>query len=140
MDMGADFVATGHYAKISHEPELGYVMWRSTDTAKDQSYFLFNLTQRQLEKTLFPVGHLTKPEVRKIAESYNLPVADKPDSQEICFVPGNNYAKFIEGRTALSQRRPGYIVTKDNVVLGNHNGLYNYTIGQRKGLGEALDQ
>ena len=140
MDMGADFVATGHYAKLSREPELGHCLWKSTDLAKDQSYFLFNLTQRQLEKTLFPVGHLTKPEVRKIALEFNLPVAEKPDSQEICFVPGNDYAKFIESRTAPAHRGAGYIVTRDNTVLAQHTGIFKYTVGQRKGLGEALDR
>lgn len=139
MDLGADFIATGHYAKVSKEPGLGVCLWRSEDTQKDQTYFLFNLTQRQLEKTLFPIGHLPKAEVRKIAERFGLPVAEKPDSQELCFVPGNDYAGFIESRVSASLRKPGYIVTADQVVLGNHEGLYKYTIGQRKGLGTALD-
>lgn len=140
LDMGADFIATGHYAKTSHEPDLGHALWRSRDEAKDQTYFLFNLTPRQLERTLFPVGNLTKPEVRKIAEEFGLPVAEKPDSQEICFVPGNDYSKFIMGRTALTQRRRGHIVGPGNVVLGEHEGIFSYTIGQRKGLGDALDR
>ncbi len=140
MDLGADFVATGHYAKISQEPDLGYCLWRARDEAKDQSYFLFNLTQRQLEKSMFPLGNFTKPEVRKIAEEFNLPVAQKPDSQEICFVPGNDYSGFIEKRVAPDLRKPGYIVTKEKVVLGNHDGIYRFTVGQRKGLGAALDR
>ena len=140
LDLGADFIATGHYAKVSKEVDLGYCLWRSTDEAKDQTYFLFNLTQRQLERTLFPVGHLTKPEVRKLAETFGLLTAEKPDSQEICFVPANNYSKFIEGRTAPTQRKAGYIVTVDNRVLGEHDGIYKFTVGQRKGLGAALDR
>ena len=140
LDMGADFVATGHYAKLSNEPGLGHTLWRSTDTAKDQTYFLFNLNQTQLSRTLFPIGHLTKPEVRKIALQFGLPVSEKPDSQEICFVPPEGYAKFIESRTAPSQRKGGYIVTVDNQILGEHDGFFKYTIGQRKGLGAALDK
>ena len=138
MDMGADFIATGHYAKVSHEPGLGTCLWRARDEAKDQTYFLFNLTQRQLEKTLFPLGGFTKPEVRKLAEEFGLPVAEKPDSQEICFVPPEGYVKFIEDRTAPTQRKGGYIITTDNRVLGSHDGIHRYTVGQRKGLGEAL--
>ncbi len=140
LDMDADFIATGHYAKVTYEPELGYSLWRADDEQKDQSYFLFNLTQRQLERTLFPLGNLTKPEVRKIAEDFKLPVAVKPDSQEICFVPGNDYSKFIESRTAETLRRRGFFVYgKENTVLGEHGGIHKYTLGQRKGLGEALD-
>ncbi|MBS1984060.1 MAG: tRNA 2-thiouridine(34) synthase MnmA [Bdellovibrionales bacterium] len=138
MDMGADFIATGHYARLSKEPELGYCLWKAKDEAKDQTYFLFNLTQRQLEKTLFPLGGLTKPEVRKMAEEFGLTTAEKPDSQEICFVPPDGYAKFIEDRTSPSMRKGGYIVTTENQVLGNHDGVFKYTLGQRKGLGPAL--
>ena len=140
MDLGADFIATGHYAKISREPDLGVCLWRAADDAKDQTYFLFNLTQRQLERTLLPLGNLKKPDVRKLAEKFGLATAEKPDSQEICFVPGNDYAKFIESRTPATQRRAGYIVTADNVVLAEHEGVFRYTIGQRKGLGAALDR
>jgi tRNA-uridine 2-sulfurtransferase len=139
MDLGADFVATGHYAKISNEPDLGWALWRSTDLAKDQTYFLFSLTQTQLAKTLFPVGNLTKPEVRRLALERGLRVGEKPDSQEICFVPGHNYAAFVESRTSVTQRRPGKFITKDNIVLGDHEGVHRYTIGQRKGLGAALE-
>lgn len=140
MDMGADFIATGHYAKLSKEPDLGYCLWRSRDEAKDQTYFLFNLTQRQLERTLFPLGNFLKSEVRKLATELNLPVAEKPDSQEICFVPANDYSKFITERTAPSQRKAGYVVTTQSYVLGNHDGVFNFTIGQRKGLGDYLDK
>ena len=140
MDMGAAFVATGHYAKVSNEPGLGYCLWKGADAAKDQTYFLFNLTQNQLSKTMFPVGHLNKSDVRRLATEFDLPVAEKPDSQEICFVPGNDYAGFIESRTAQTLRKPGYIVTQDKVILGTHHGVFHYTIGQRKGLGEALDK
>jgi tRNA-specific 2-thiouridylase len=139
MDMGADFVATGHYAKVSQEPDLGYVLWRSTDVAKDQTYFLFNLTQKQLEKTLFPVGNLTKPEVRRIALEHKLPVAEKPDSQEICFVPGNDYAGFISRRVAPNLLKPGLVITTDNKVITEHDGIHKFTVGQRKGLGRAID-
>lgn len=139
MDMGADFIATGHYAKISKEPDLGYCLWRSQDEAKDQTYFLFNLTQNQLAKTLFPIGHLKKSDVRKMALEFNLPVAEKPDSQEICFVPGNSYSKFIEERVAPGLRPKGVIVTTKNTVLAEHDGIYKFTVGQRKGLGLALN-
>jgi tRNA-specific 2-thiouridylase len=139
MDMGADYVATGHYAKVSKEPDYGYVLWKSTDLAKDQTYFLFNLTQRQLEKTLFPLGNLTKPEVRRIALEFKLPVAEKPDSQEICFVPGSDYAGFIERRVAPSLIKPGYFITVDYKVIMEHDGIYKYTVGQRKGLGRPLE-
>lgn len=138
MDMGADAVATGHYAKISHEPSLGYCLWKSSDQQKDQTYFLFNLTQQQLSKTIFPLGNITKSEVRRIAADLGLPVAEKPDSQEICFVPQDGYVRFIEDRTAPGHRRPGYITTLNNGVLGNHDGIYKYTVGQRKGLGNAI--
>jgi len=139
MDMGADFVATGHYAKLSNEPDLGYVLWKSTDQAKDQTYFLFNLTQNQLFKTLFPIGHLTKPEVRRLALEHKLPVAEKPDSQEICFVPGNDYAGFISKRVSPSLVKYGFIITKDQKVITNHEGIHHYTVGQRKGLGGAIN-
>lgn len=139
MDMGADFVATGHYAKLSKEPNLGYVLWKATDAAKDQTYFLFNLTQAQLSKTLFPIGHLNKTEVRRLALEYKLPVAEKPDSQEICFVPGSDYAGFISKRVPPSLVKHGLIVTKDRKVITNHEGIHLFTIGQRKGLGAALD-
>jgi len=140
MDMGADLVATGHYAKISHEPDLGYCLWKGRDDTKDQTYFLFNLTQHQLAKTLFPLGGFLKSDVRKLAEEHGLKVALKPDSQEICFVPGNDYGRLIRERTASSQRKSGFIVTLKNYVLANHDGIYQYTIGQRKGLGEAIDE
>ncbi len=140
LDMEADFIATGHYAKISHEPDLGHALWKSRDAQKDQTYFLFNLTQRQLERTLFPLGGFVKSEVRKIAADFKLPVAEKPDSQEICFVPSNDYSKFIMDRTPLSQRKRGHIVVGDKkIVVGNHEGIFHYTVGQRKGLGDAFD-
>lgn len=134
MDMGADFVATGHYAKLTHEAGLGHCLWKARDEDKDQTYFLFGLTQAKLARAIFPLGSLTKTEVRAMAEKFNLPTAQKPDSQEICFVPGNDYAKFITDRTSVAQRRPGLIVNMQKKVIGEHNGLYNFTIGQRKGL------
>jgi tRNA-specific 2-thiouridylase len=139
MEMGADFVATGHYARIQHDAKVGYCLLKAIDKAKDQSYFLFNLTQSQLERTLFPLGSMTKDKVREIAARFHLPVAEKPDSQEICFVPGNDYKKFIDARTPPEQRHEGLIVTEEGVVLGNHDGIHHYTVGQRKGLGAALD-
>jgi tRNA-specific 2-thiouridylase len=139
LDMEADFIATGHYAKVTKEAGLGYCLWRAVDEKKDQSYFLFNLTQRQLERTLFPLSHLTKEEVRKIANDNGLQVAVKPDSQEICFVPGDDYTKFIETRTPIGLRAKGYIVDRNHRVLDNHDGIYRYTIGQRRGLGVALN-
>lgn len=139
MEMGADYVATGHYARIVHDPKLGYCLLKGNDPAKDQSYFLFSLTQSQLERTLFPIGSLQKSKVREIAARFRLPIAEKPDSQEICFVPSDNYKKFIEQRTPPQQRHEGLIVTDEGIVLGNHDGVYQYTIGQRKGLGFAID-
>jgi len=139
LELGTDYIATGHYVRKSFDEGLGYCLLRGEDHDKDQSYFLFNLTQRQLEKTLFPVGGMKKEKVRQLAKTHKLPVADKPDSQEICFVPGNNYKKFIEERTPESQRHEGLIVTGKGIVLGNHEGIHNFTVGQRKGLGAALD-
>ena len=140
MDLGADYVVTGHYAKVSQEPGIGYALWRSRDEAKDQTYFLFNLTQAQLAKTLFPLGGFLKSEVRKIAEEMGIPTAVKPDSQEICFVPGNQYAKFIESRTSPERRPAGKVMTSKGVLLGEHQGVFRFTIGQRKGLGDYLNK
>jgi tRNA-specific 2-thiouridylase len=110
MEMGADYVATGHYARVVHEEGIGYSLFKGIDKNKDQSYFLFNLTQSQLERTLFPVGMLTKDKVREIAKKFKLPVAQKPDSQEICFVPSDDYKKFIMDRTPPQQRRKNLLL------------------------------
>jgi tRNA-specific 2-thiouridylase len=138
--IGAERIATGHYARVRHNPETGrYELLRAMDESKDQSYFLFGLTQEQLARTDFPLGELSKGEVREIARRLQVPVAEKPESQEICFVPTGNYARFIEGYMhEQGQKLPedaGDIVTTTGEVLGRHNGLHRYTVGQRKGLG-----
>jgi tRNA-uridine 2-sulfurtransferase len=141
--IGADRIATGHYARVHHNPTTGrYELHRAIDETKDQSYFLFGLTQEQLERTEFPLGGLTKQEVRDIARRLALPVAEKPESQEICFVPTGNYVTFIEGYlqeqgNALPSEE-GEIVTTSGETIGRHNGLHHYTVGQRKGLGLAV--
>jgi tRNA-uridine 2-sulfurtransferase len=140
--IGAARLATGHYARVRHNPASGrYELLRAVDESKDQSYFLFGLTQEQLSRTDFPLGELTKQEVRDIARRLAVPVAEKPESQEICFVPSGNYVQFIEGYLQeQGTARPedaGEIVTTTGEVLGRHNGLHRYTIGQRKGLGFA---
>ena len=138
--IGAERIATGHYARVRHNAETGrYELLRAVDESKDQTYFLFGLTQEQLARTDFPLGELSKSEVRDIAHELRVPVADKPESQEICFVPSGNYVKFIEGylkeQGSSLPEEPGDIVTTSGEVLGRHNGLHQYTVGQRKGLG-----
>jgi tRNA-specific 2-thiouridylase len=129
-------VATGHYARVSFDEERRqYRLWRSADTEKDQSYFLFSLTQDQLAHALFPVGHLQKPDVRAVAQRLGLAVADKPDSHEICFVPDGDAAGYVD--RALGDRRDGEIVDSTGAVLGRHRGIHRLTVGQRKGLGLA---
>ena len=137
MEIGADYIATGHYARITQLPNGRYTLQRSATLAKDQTYALYNLTQDQLSKTLMPVGEYTKDEVREIAERINLRVANKPDSQDICFVPDGDYAGFIE-ETLDTKIKTGNFVTMDGKVLGKHKGIVHYTVGQRKGLGLAL--
>lgn len=134
--LGASFLATGHYAKIERDDSGRYRLLKGVDQGKDQSYFLFTLTQEQLAHTLFPLGGMTKPEVRRLAARYGLRVAEKGESQEICFVPDNDYVRFLEearGEGLLS----GDIVDSRGTVLGRHGGTYRYTVGQRKGLGIA---
>jgi tRNA-specific 2-thiouridylase len=132
--LGAAQVATGHYATIEVAPDGRRVLKRGADPDKDQSYFLFSLTQAQLERACFPVGTLSKREVRAHARRLGLAVADKPDSQEICFVPDGDYARFVE-RQAPDDRRPGRIADADDRTLGRHDGIHRFTIGQRRGLG-----
>lgn len=141
MDLDAEFIATGHFAKIEKDPVQGYKLCRGKDQNKDQSYFLFNLNQSQLARTLFPVGDLTKAEVRALAREWNLPVAEKAESQEICFVPNNDYAKFIEERiqNGTVTRKDGFIVTTQGKLLARHDGIHQFTVGQRRGLGPALE-
>lgn len=132
---GADAVATGHYARVRRGPTTGiWSLLRGVDPAKDQSYFLFSLTQAQLARARFPLGEMQKASVREVARSCGLNVADKPDSQEICFVPGNDYAAVVEQR-APDAIRPGAVVDTAGRTLGQHSGVHRFTVGQRKGLG-----
>lgn len=141
MAIGADYIATGHYARVEQLQNGRYALRRSATLAKDQTYALYNLTQEQLKKTLMPVGVYSKDEIRSIAEKIGLLVADKPDSQDICFVPDGDYASFIEEEVRAKTGRElpkGNFVTPDGRVLGQHKGIIHYTVGQRKGLGLAL--
>ena len=141
MAIGADYIATGHYARVEQLQNGRYALRRSATPAKDQTYALYNLTQEQLKRTLMPVGAYSKDEIRSIAEKIGLLVADKPDSQDICFVPDGDYASFIEGEVRAKTGRElpkGNFVTPDGRVLGQHKGIIHYTVGQRKGLGLAL--
>jgi tRNA-uridine 2-sulfurtransferase len=140
--IGAARVATGHYARVRWNEDSGrYELLRAADESKDQSYFLFGLTQEQLSRSRFPLGELTKSEVREIARRTQLPVAEKPESQEICFVPTGNYVRFIgsylreQGEELPAES--GEIVTTEGAVIGRHEGLHRYTVGQRRGLGFA---
>lgn len=137
MEIGADYIATGHYARIMQLPNGRYTLKQSATLAKDQTYALYNLTQEQLAHTLMPVGAYTKDEIREMAEEIELQVANKPDSQEICFVPDDDYAKFIKEETG-TEIPEGNFVDLDGNVLGKHKGIIHYTIGQRKGLGLAM--
>lgn len=134
LDIGADYIATGHYARIDRLPNGRFAIRNSVTAAKDQTYALYNLTQEQLSRTLMPVGEYTKKEIRRLAEEAGLPVAHKPDSQEICFVPDNDYAGFIDREAGDRVPGPGNFVSTDGRVLGQHKGITHYTIGQRKGL------
>jgi len=141
--IGAELLATGHYAQCEQDEKTGrWLLKRPVDRAKDQTYFLFGLTQEQLSRTLFPLGGMTKPEVRELAKQHGLKLAaDKPDSQEICFVPNGDYKKFIdayleEQGDALPDTA-GELVTSSGEVVGTHTGIHNFTVGQRKGLGVA---
>jgi tRNA-specific 2-thiouridylase len=140
--IGADLLATGHYARCEFSPERNrWLLRRAADPAKDQTYFLFGLTQEQLSRTLFPLGNMQKPQVRELARGHHLALAEKPDSQEICFVPGGDYKRFIDAYLAeQGEQLPdtsGELVTTDGRVLGHHEGVHNFTVGQRKGLGVA---
>jgi tRNA-specific 2-thiouridylase len=135
--LGAEVIATGHHARIEYDPELSrYLLKKGRDPEKDQSYFLYPLTQRQLSFSRLPVGELTKKKVREKARKLGLPVADKEESQEICFVPEKNYPEFLKSRIS-GHSNPGPIVDLDGRVLGEHKGIIYYTIGQRKGMGIA---
>lgn len=134
MEIGADYIATGHYARIDQLPNGRFAIRNSVTAAKDQTYALYNLTQFQLSHTLMPVGDYTKDEIRRIALEQKLPVAHKPDSQEICFVPDQDYASFIDREVPGRVPGPGNFVTLDGRVLGQHKGITHYTVGQRRGL------
>ena len=134
--LGCDYIVTGHYARIEKQGDK-YVLKRALDDSKDQSYVLYNLTQEQLAHTLFPLGELTKTEARKIADENGFVNANKPDSQDICFVPDGDYAAVVRKITGNAPV-PGDFVDKDGRVLGEHKGIIKYTIGQRKGLGIAM--
>ena len=134
LEIGADYIATGHYARILRLPNGRLSIRNSVTAAKDQTYALYNLTQEQLARTLMPVGDYEKPRIREIAEEIGLPVAAKRDSQDICFVPDHDYASFIEQETG-KKSLPGNFVDEEGNILGQHRGLIHYTIGQRKGLG-----
>ena len=140
--IGADLLATGHYARCEFSPQRNrWLLRRAADPAKDQTYFLFGLTQEQLSRTRFPLGEMNKPQVRELARQHGLALAEKPDSQEICFVPGGDYKRFIDAYLAeQGEQLPdtsGELVTADGRVLGHHEGIHNFTVGQRKGLGVA---
>jgi tRNA-specific 2-thiouridylase len=137
LDIGADYIATGHYARVEQLENGRYSIRKSVTAAKDQTYALYNLTQEQLSHTLMPVGAYSKDEIRGMAEQMGLRVAHKPDSQEICFVPDQDYAGFIE-RTTGKPSPEGNFVTADGEILGRHRGIIHYTIGQRKGLGLSM--
>ncbi|MDD3367591.1 MAG: tRNA 2-thiouridine(34) synthase MnmA [Lachnospiraceae bacterium] len=139
-ELGCDFIVTGHYARIGYDEKIGrYQLKKAVDESKDQSYVLYSLTQEQLAHTAFPLGAFTKTEIRKIAEYHNLGNANKRESQDICFIPDGNYAKFI--REYTGKKYPlGDFKDFDGKVLGQHRGIINYTIGQRKGLGIASTQ
>jgi tRNA-specific 2-thiouridylase len=140
--IGADRIATGHYARNAYDPARGrWILSRPADRSKDQTYFLFGLTQEQLSRTLFPLGEYQKPAVRAIAAEAGLALAQKPDSQEICFIPGGDYKLFIDAYLDEQNRElaetAGALVSTSGEVLGEHTGIHNFTIGQRKGLGLA---
>lgn len=137
LEIGADYIATGHYARVEQLPNGRYAIRNSVTAKKDQTYALYNLTQAQLSRTLMPVGEYTKDEIRRIALEAGLPVAHKKDSQEICFVPDNDYAGFIEESTGRKIEKGNYIL-EDGRVIGEHQGIIHYTIGQRKGLNLSM--
>lgn len=137
LEIGADYIATGHYARVEQLPNGRYAIRNSVTAKKDKTYALYNLTQEQLARTLMPVGAYTKDEIRKIAEEAGLLVAHKKDSQEICFVPDNDYAGFIKNSTGKTIPK-GNFVLADGKVIGEHQGIIHYTIGQRKGLNLSM--
>ena len=137
--LGFDLIATGHYVTKEFDEKSGrWLLKRSSDRKKDQSYVLYSMTQKQLEKTIFPVGDMNKDKIRNIAEENDLVNADKPDSQDICFIPDGDYAKFIEEKAGVQKQ--GDIVLKNGTKLGVHEGLIHYTVGQRRGVGVSYSE
>ncbi len=134
--MGAEYLATGHYARVERSAD-GYRLLKATDQSQDQSYFLYTLGQSQLEHLLFPLGELSKKRVRGLAAELGLPATSRRDSQDVCFIPDNDYRSFLSGRIPL---KGGEIVDITGKVLGRHDGLARYTVGQRHGLGLASSQ
>ncbi|MHB1415639.1 MAG: tRNA 2-thiouridine(34) synthase MnmA [Chloroflexota bacterium] len=140
LSLDADYIATGHYARIEYDGATGrYLLLRAAAAGKDQSYALYTLRQEQLARTLFPLGGLSKLETRQLARRLRLPVAEKAESQEICFVPDNDYGSFVR-RYSGSEATPGPLVDQSGKVLGSHRGVAHYTIGQRRGLGVAVGE
>ena len=140
-ELECDYIATGHYAKIEYsEKYKRYVLKKANNISKDQSYVLYSIPKELLEKIIFPLGEFeSKEDIREIARKNNLKVANKPDSEDICFIPDGNYKKFLENNSGLKPKK-GNIVNSKGEILGKHNGLYNYTIGQRKGLGISYSE
>lgn len=139
MENSFDYIATGHYANVEYDTDRGRWLLRRANSSKDQSYVLYNLNQNQLAHTLFPLGNFEKDQTRKIAENFGLPIAKKPDSQEICFIKNGNYIDFLKKNFNV-ERRDGNFLDKSGNVLGRHNGILNYTVGQRKGLGVTFGE
>jgi len=133
--MQAAALGTGHYARVAGDVTRGFALHAARDPDKDQSYFLFTLGQAELARTLFPIGALAKPVVRAVAAALELPVANKPESQDICFVAGRSYADFVEQQTSADEHRVGRIVDRAGQVLGSHAGVHRFTVGQRRGVG-----
>ena len=135
MELGADYLATGHYARVeTDEEEKRFYLCKANDESKDQSYFLFALTQNELKRLIFPLGSMTKSEVRDIAKNMNIKVANKPDSQDVCFITGGDYREFLKDHAEVKNGK-GEIVDTNGNVLGNHDGVFSFTVGQRRGLG-----
>ncbi len=135
-ELGAQWVATGHYARVQRAAHSGAAqLYAAADVAKDQSYFLFAIEPQVLSRTLFPVGEMTKADVRARAHSLGLPVADKPESQEVCFAPKGQYADFVAHYAGSKRQRPGSVVDESGRVLARHDGIHRFTVGQRRGLG-----
>ena len=137
LSIGGDYIATGHYARVVRLSNGRYTLKVAKGIEKDQTYALYNLTQYQLSKTLMPVGEYNKTQIRQIASDIGIRVADKPDSQDICFIPDGDYAAYLEQKEGL-KAVPGHFVDLNGTVLGEHKGIFHYTVGQRKGLGLSM--